>query len=170
MKKMIILLLVALVALSTITFVACENKENEYTPEYNAVLYDSAVEWIREDFQNENFIKHVGFIDDDSENELPTTRTFLITDNVSFENMFVDDFTGFEIDFDNEMLIVYTFAIEYVLPAKITKMALMEKTLTINYKINQISGTGSAVRPFQRWFVVKLDKLDISNAMFVENK
>lgn len=37
---------------------------------------------------------------------------FLITDNVSFKNIFMDDLTEIKIDFHNEMLIVCTLCIE----------------------------------------------------------
>lgn len=135
---------------------------------YNTVLYDNAAAWINEDFQNDNLIKVIGFIDDDTESDLPLSRTFMIDNRDDFESIFIHDFSEFEVDFDDEMIIVYTFGIEYILPAKINKMALSKKILTINYKIQTKPGTGSACQPFQRWFVIKLDKLDISSVQFVE--
>ena len=135
---------------------------------YNATFFDSAVEWIKEEFQNENPIKTVGFVGEDNGDD-PLTRTFVVTDSNYFESIFVDNFSGFEVDFDNEMVVVYTFGTEYVLPATITNMTLTNATLTINYQIQLIPGAGSAVRPFQRWFVVKLDKMDISSVQFEEN-
>ena len=98
--------------------------------------------------------------------DLPESRTFIVTDRKNFERIFADDFSEFEIDFDSEMLIVYTFTTYYVLPAKIADIEWKEKTLTVNYNIELIPGAGSARAPFQRWLVVKLDKLDITT---VEN-
>lgn len=91
----------------------------------------------------------------------PESRSFIITDRSSFEEIIVEDFKGFEVDFDKEMLLVYTFTTEYVLPAKIADIELRDKALTLNYDIQLITGVGSARRPFQRWFIVKLNKLDI---------
>ena len=96
----------------------------------------------------------------------PESRSFIITDRSSFEEIIIEDFKGFEVDFDKEMLLVYTFTTEYVLPAKIADMELNDKTLTVNYNIQLVMGAGSARRPFQRWFIVKLNKLDI---LYVNN-
>lgn len=93
----------------------------------------------------------------------PESRSFIVTNRKSFERMIIDDFTEFEVDFDKEMLVVYTFATEYVLPAKIANVELTDRTLTVNYNIELIARAGSARRPFQRWFIVKLDKLDITS-------
>ncbi len=67
------------------------------------------------------------------------------------------------------MLIVYTFGIEYVLPAHITDMNLSGNTLSIDYTIPLILNSGSAVRPFQRWFVIKLAKIEAISAVFNYN-
>ena len=91
----------------------------------------------------------------------PESRSFIITDRKSFEEIMIEEFKEFEVDFDKEMLLVYTFTTEYVLPAKIADVELNDKTLTVNYNIQLITGAGSARRPFQRWFIVKLNKLDI---------
>ena len=100
------------------------------------------------------------------ESNLPESRTFIVTDRTSFEKIISEDFAEFEVDFDNEMIIVYTFETMYVLPAKIADIELSGKTLTLNYNIELIPATGSARAPFQRWFIVKSDKLDITS---VEN-
>lgn len=94
--------------------------------------------------------------------DLPESRTFIVTDRKSFERIFVDDFLEFEIDFDSEMLIVYTFATHYVLPAKIANIELKEKILTVHYNIELNPGAGSAREKYQRWLIVKLDKQDIT--------
>lgn len=163
MKKFAILFTMLMTLVLSLSSAACAT-----SLPYNTVLYDSAVLWIKEDFQNNNLIKVIGFNDDNTENNLPSSRTFIVDNSDYFESIFIDDFSEFEVDFDSEMIIVYTFGIEYVLPAKIKKMTLSDKTLTVNYKIQTIPGTGSACQPFQRWFVIKMDKLDISSVQFVE--
>jgi hypothetical protein len=179
MKKIIALILMALVAT---TFTACGNNDveinkgekityfnNDYVPPYNAVLYDSAVELINEDFKNENSIRVVGFIDDAPETRLPATRTFIVADSEHYEEIFVKEVEECKVDFDSEMLIVYTFGTEYILPAYILDMNLSGNELAIDYTIPQYLEAGSAGTPFQRWFVIKLNKLEITTAVF-ENK
>ena len=101
---------------------------------------------------------------------LPKSRTFIVTDRENFEKISVDNFTGFEVNFDNEMIIVHTFVTEYVLPAKIADIKLSDKTITINYHIGLIRNAGSARAPFQRWSIVKLDKLDITSSDNIVSK
>lgn len=157
MKKFIALLL--LMVFITVPM-ACNSAGR-----YNAVLYDSAANWINEEFRSKNRISGA-YYDDGQMDDCPETRTFIVSDRENFESIFVEDFKEFEVDFAQEMLIVYTFSIAYVLPAKITKMLLSDETLTIDYSVELIAGTGSMVKPFQRWFVVKLDKLNISTVKF----
>jgi hypothetical protein len=172
MKKIISILIMLLL---TVTFAACSNEndgvkityfEGDYVPKYNDVFYDSAVEWTNEDFKNVNAVRVVGFIDDDPETRLPATRTFIVTDREQFEEIFVKNIEELEVDFDSEMLIVYTFGTEYVLPAYILDMNLSDNELAIDYTIPQYLEAGSAATPFQRWFVIKLDKLEITTAVF----
>ena len=163
MKRITTILVLLLVVCSTsLCLFGCNNLP------YNAVLYDSAVEWIQEDFKNENPIKAWGFMGDEDENDNPKSRTFIVCDTEDFEKVFIDGFSEFEVDFESEMIIVYTFGSEYVLPATITNMKLKNKILTVDFKIQTIHGTGSAVIPYQRWFVIKLKKLNISSVQFVE--
>lgn len=164
MKKIIILLIMAF---CTLTFTACSTVEREYVLKYNAVLYDSFSNFIDEKFQSENLISGVVY-DELDVNDCPKNRTFIVSERENFENIFVDGFSEFEVDFDSEMLVVYTFPTEYLLPANITNMTLNNEILTIEYSIALIDGAGSAVKPFQRWFVVKLDKLNISSVVFVK--
>lgn len=175
MKKLLSILCAVLAALVLLTFAACDNGENngvkityfedDYVPKYNDVLYDSAVKWISEDFQCNNLIYGARY-DDGLKPEEPLTRTFIITEREQFENIFVENIAELEVDFDSEIMIVYTFATEYVSPAYILDMNLSGNTLTVDYTIPLILEAGSAVKPFQRWFVIKLDKLEVTSAVF----
>lgn len=68
MKKPFSVLVLLLTAVTiTVVFTACNNPtyfKDDYVAKYNDVFYDSANDWINEDFQKENCVKTVGFIDD----------------------------------------------------------------------------------------------------------
>lgn len=152
-------LLIAIVL--SFSLVGC-SAELPYHPEF----YDNAASWIREDFQAEN---PVGGVDPDAEGaELPKSRVFIVSDEAEYQKIFLDDVAELDADLSEKMLIVYTFSTEYVRPAKLTGLQFSGGVLTVNYKINLIPGTGSAVKPFQRWFVLKLDKLGLSSVNFAE--
>ena len=74
---------------------------------YNAVLYDSANEWIDGDFAKENLTGDYG----DEVN--PSTRTFIIDSDEKYNEIFVDDLEELEIDFNEQMIIVHTFTTIY---------------------------------------------------------
>ena len=135
---------------------------------YHTELYDNAVSWIKEDFQTENPVRLAGFSDAEDTEQYPKTRTFIVSDETDYKKIFADDIDELKIDLSEKMLIVYTFSTEYVLPAKISKMQLDGDVLTVEYEIELIPGTGSATSPFQRWFILKLDKIDCASVNFVE--
>ncbi len=128
-------------------------------------FYDNAGEWVKEDFRSENLLS--GSSDIDSENELPQTRTFIVLDREMFDEMFVDKIDELNIGFDSEMILVYTFTSIYVAPANITKIA-MDDSITFTYQFQRKEGTGSATAPFQRWFVVVIDREDYASHVFEE--
>ncbi|MGN1103689.1 MAG: hypothetical protein ACI4QI_02320 [Candidatus Coproplasma sp.] len=171
MKK---LLNIILILLSAATFAACGCNGNivyfkdDYVQKYNDVFYDSAADWISEDFQSENTVRVSGFIYDDIETCLSSTKTFIVTDREQFNNIFVENIEELEVNFDSQMIIVYTFAAQYVLPAFILDMNINGETLTVDYTIPLYPNAGSATQPFQRWFVLILDKSEITSVGFNE--
>ena len=106
MKKTAISILSCLIAILTLTLTACG--ESDVQPFGVLAFYDNAGDWVREDFKSENLLRGVSFIDDTSENELPQTRTFIVCDQEKYEEIFVDNIEELNIDFDSEMIIVYT--------------------------------------------------------------
>lgn len=164
MRKLLTLCVTLMGIVLSVSFVGC-SAELPYHPEF----YENAVSWIREDFQNENHVKGVeyGFDAEDAE-QYPETRTFIVSDEAEYKRIFLDDIAELDVDLAEKTLIVYTFAAEYVLPAKIVTMYLNDDVLTVEYEIELIPETGSAVKPFQRWFILKLDKTDFSSVNFVE--
>ena len=163
MKKLLPLCGTLMGIIFSISFIGCSVE----LP-YHAELYDHAVSWIREDFQTEHPVKIVGFSDVEDTEQYPKTRTFIVSDEAEYERIFLDDIAELDVDLSEKMLIVYTFSAEYVRPAKISGMHLDGDVLTVEYEIDLIPETGSAVKPFQRWFILKLDKIEFSSVNFVE--
>lgn len=140
---------------------SCSKSKN-----YNAILYDNAVEWINADFADSHRVAGALYTDAQQNGEnFPRSRFFIVDSRTAAEGIFGDSF-DLEVDYENEMLVVYTFSIEYILPAYIDSISLNGTTLTVNCKIKHIQGAGTACQPYQRWFIVKLDKLDIDSVVF----
>lgn len=162
MKKIIASLVLAIMALFSF---GCTDKlpeEETYIAPYNAILYDNCGLWINDDFKAENRVKGAIYNDEFEWGDYPKSRTFIITDSDSFKNAIIDNFKQFEVDFDKEMIILYTFVADCVLPAKINKMELVDEFLSIHCVIELIRNSLTTCQPFQRWLIVKLDKLSVT--------
>lgn len=132
------------------------------TNQYNAELYDNAVEWINEDFIKNNYTSGAYYDDDiQTDDSYPKTRTYLIKNNEEKLNILNNKF-NIDINFEQEMLIVYTWTTVYNRPCQIKGFELKENVLYVNFNMSSVStGIGDAARPFQRWMVIKLDLLPI---------
>ncbi len=140
---------------------------------YNAVLYDNANDWIREEFLNENRTRgayfDIGGEINSADKSNPKSRTFIVDNQEEYDEIFISDLNEFDFDFDNQMLIVFTFTTIYHRNNKIKSLDMQNGILKINYKMESKSGVGDASVPYQRWFVVKLDLLNIDSVEFEEN-
>ena len=63
----------------------------------------------------------------------------------------------------------YTFTAEYVHPIELTGAVLDGEDLRLEGTIELVMNTGSACQPYQRWVVVRLDKLSVSSVSFQIN-
>lgn len=154
------------------------------TNKYNAYLFDDAREWIKDEFANanptfgyfnenlnedyfsEDFNENTDLISDES---YPRKRIFLVDNQEKYEQIFIANIDELDINFNEQMLIIYTFTTIYHRKNSITNLKVNNQILTISYKMaSQKYGVGDVSRPFQRWFVVKLDKLDITSVEFNE--
>ncbi len=152
------------VAICLCVFAGCNY--NEVKNLYNVVLYDNAVAWIDETFLRNNLTAGAYYEDiPNPGTPLPNSRCFIVKSEAEYGEILKED--SLIVDFETEMIIVYTFTIEYILPAKIKSINLVDGNLKIDYEIELIQGVGSACQPFQRWFVIKIDKLDVSSVTFL---
>lgn len=179
MKKLLILVAAMLMCLCA--FAGCtdggkgqgtadtDKTSDDNIVKYNAVLYDNAEEWIDEDFRSNNRISGVYYQDGNYVTATEKERTFFVNSAEEYATIFAENNTELKVDFEKDMLIVYTFSIEYRLPVEISDINLADKTLSVNYKIKfpaTDENVGNACQPYQRWAVLKMDKSDIDSAEF----
>ena len=140
---------------------------------YNAELYDTATDWINEEFASGNIVRRLG--DSEDKDPHPKTLTFIVENQEEYDQIFNDNADQLDIDFDTQMLVVYTFSTVYHRDNKITSMDIDNGVLTIIYKMDSNRSViglnrADASLPYQRWFVVKLDKQEINSVVFTESK
>ena len=131
---------------------------------YNAKLFDNAIELISEDFISNNLVEN---LEDSSD---LSAHTFIIKAQEEYDNIFIKNIDGCAVDFNNQMVVVYTFSTIYHRDNRLINLDVKEDVLKITYMMEKKSGVGDASQPYQRWFVVVLDKLDVSFVIFEEKK
>lgn len=130
--------------------------------EYNAVLYSQAGEWINEEFAKENKL-----------NKDISTREFIVKTKEEYDVIFKPDIEGLTVDFEHQMLVVYTLKDEdKTARFDLLKVTANDDVLEVTYKDYLDAGDlfgpahGSACQPYQRWFVILLDKVDVDTVVF----
>lgn len=131
---------------------------------YNAQLFDFAVDWIKEDFINDNLVDNL------ENSEYPTKRVFIVKNQEEYNKTFNKNVSNFDFSFDTQMLIVYTFVDIYHRNNSLVSLDVVEDVLIITYKTEKKSGVGDASKPYQRWFVVRLDMLSVDSVVFEEKE
>ncbi len=130
---------------------------------YGAVIYDNAREWIKEEFAENNRVWAYYEGEKTITDDYPSSRSFLVKDEQQFKEMFVEEPQGLEVNFENEMLAVYTFNSIYIRNMGISSVKVEDDTVGVYLEYAKAKdGVGDAVAPYQRWVVVKMAKLDVS--------
>ncbi|MBQ7831741.1 MAG: hypothetical protein IJ393_06695 [Clostridia bacterium] len=140
---------------------------------YNAVLYDMANSWIKEEFVEENPIQLTGDIienstDSNSNERYPLERSFIVNNEQEYKKIFIDGIEELNIDFEEQMILIYTFSTIYKRKNSLRSISVEDKTGKIVYQMETKYGIGDACPPYQRWFAVKLNKIDITAVEFQE--
>ena len=152
-----------------------------YIP-YGAVMYDDAEDMLLESFIEENKIGVALYENPDYDpsvndpmldkyikyDDMPTTRTYIIKDAETYAKIFKEG--AIEVDFDREMLLIYTFThTEGSKKYFIKNITVNERTAVVEYHLEyDFSDVAGSTEPGQRWFVVEMDKLDVDEVKFVE--
>lgn len=133
---------------------------------YNAIVCDEPNRWLREDFLSENLISGAYYDEKIYTDDIyPSSRTFIIDNNECFNEIFQS--SSLDVNFEREMLVLHTFVSIYTRPIEIKEVSVEESVLQIEFIMGKAQkGTGDAIRPFQRYLLVKLDKLAVTSAEF----
>ena len=160
-------------------FTGCGGNDNKPLPNNARIIYSiySASEPLRDDFCIENMIAggYYGFDDEHkvifADDSCPLTRTFIVREQNEYEQMHAQPMG---IDFEKEMLVVYTFGNSDSSGKIIIKdVSLNDETLCIYWTREKVKrnshykGPGTA-EPRQIWLGVVMDKLDITSAEFTK--
>jgi len=178
MKKKIICFLFAFTMLFALC--SCDGYyENLYEPPYNAIMYSKHNSWINPSFLADNkvsgaFYKNENYNEDDSSNKYyeditsPKSRTFIIKEQETFDLIFSE--TDLEVNFDEEIIVLYIFAdSEGYLKYYITNILMEEPKVTIYYKLERSDKKG-ATQPYQRCLIVKMDKVNVEEVEFIKER
>ena len=93
---------------------------------------------------------------------LPETRIILIDEQSEFDAAFVA--CPFDVDPETEMVVVYTFSFIYSRPTLIKDVSFSDGVLSLKLANKRARlGVKDACAPFQRYVIIKLDKLDVDD-------
>lgn len=133
---------------------------------YEAViLNDNASEIINTAFYEHNYTYGAYYDNGDSlqDSSLPKSRIFIIKTQEEYENIMVSD-ANLDINFADEIIIVYTYTSDYVRDVKIDNIGVIDDDLSIELSLKKPpKGVGDSVQPFQRYVVLKMKKTEFSN-------
>ena len=92
---------------------------------------------------------------------LPSSRTILIDNQEDFDATFTD--CPVEVDFNSEMIVVYTMTSLNRRETKVKKTKIDDGVLSVElYNKHPEKRGGDTCIPYQRYVIVKLDKLDVT--------
>ena len=90
-------------------------------------------------------------------------RSFIITEEEEYSRILAD--SPISIDFDREMVVLYTCADTSQREYRMKELAFSDKTLTVSVKL-KYRNVNDSVMPYQRWFMLVTKKTEISEVKF----
>lgn len=166
MKKIIISLIITFMSLLFVT--GCDNMP------YNAKIYH-ADNWIKSDFANDNLIRNTYYFSDDSDEEFhtegeeyPLSRTFIVESDEERDKIFIEN--KVHADFNNQIVIVHTFRATNHREINLVSVRMQDNVLKITFESPSKSKVIDTCMPYQRWIVIKLDKVEFASVEFIKNK
>lgn len=146
----------------SVSFVGCKQID------HNAVIVTDGITY-QEEWLEENQV--YGAYDENGEENYdentPKSRTYIIKTQTELDEVF----SGFpEIDIEREMIIVYCYRTVYIRKQALEKVALDGTVLNVEFNVVKGKiGHADASAPQRRMLVLKLDKLDITEANITYN-
>ena len=144
---------------------------------YNATFFDAKDATLRDDFRLENRLKGMVIDLDDkgepifADESYPISRTFVVKEQIKYELIYTR-YSLEMIDFENEILLLYTFMCSNTnRKIEIKSISFEGEVLYVNWaKEKGKSGYGDASQPRQRWIAIKMDLLNITAVEFKERR
>ncbi len=153
--KRLILLLTVIMLFSIFVGSGCN------TP-YSATLYGNASSWIKKEFKEQPMINN------SQDNIQSKERKFIVDNKEKFEEIFLEGISELDIDFNTEIIIVRAFEDIYIETIFLEDVFVENSVLTITYGHDLTEDVPSSRTPYQRWLVVKMDRVDVDNVVFIE--
>ena len=128
--------------------------------DYHVQFFDNAEKWLKEDFASSTPLKS-------EDKSAPSNLTFIIKTQDVYDRIFKEDIPELAIDFESQMIIIYTFT-DYDRRENVLVDFSVENDairFVCDYR-SPLPGYGYACEPYQRWYVVKMDKFDVRVAIF----
>ena len=122
-------------------------------------------EWFKKDFRKDNIV--------DYGSEYPTERTLVIDTQEEYDRAFVPDLE-LSVNFSKQMILVYTFVDinrrENILTDVRVENGVLKLTCEDIPPYPEDVDYGDTCSPYQRWYVVILDKVDVDSVIFEQKK
>ena len=170
MKKYKFLMFILTIPIILYIIAGCQKNK------YNAKIYNSAENLFLNSFLEENkvkgaYYKNPDYPDDEDkkyyyDETSPACRTFIVNNPDDYSLFFAGDELG--VNFDKEMVLIYIFADIYPNRNYIINNILKEGEKVKIYLELEKNNKKDATAPYQRVLIVKMEKLDISEAEFIK--
>lgn len=170
MKKYKFLMFILTIPIILYSIAGCQKNK------YNAKIYNSAENLFLNSFLEENKVKGAYYKNpdypDDADKKYyydetsPACRTFIVNNLDDYSLFFAGDELG--VNFDKEMVLIYIFADIYPNRNYIINNILKEGEKVKIYLKLEKNNKKDATAPYQRVLIVKMEKLDISEAEFIK--
>lgn len=136
--------------------------------DHNAVIITDGITYQEEWLANNHVYGAYGENGEEKYDEnTPKSRTYIIKTQTELNEVF-SEFP--EIDFEKEMIIVYCYRTVYIRKQVLEKVVLDGNVLNVEFNVvHGKLGHADASAPSRRMLVLKLDKLDITEANITYN-
>ena len=169
MKKCVV---VSALLLMVIIFTACTTSPDKLPSDIgDFAVYEVSPHNLTETFATENRT-YGAFYDDVSleDASFPKSRVFVIKSQRDMEKIFSDEIDQSTIDYRSEMYVLYTFTTVYRREFLIDSSSVTKEGIVINYSLKSPDSDvplGDAARPFQRFVLIKMNRVDVENITFI---
>ena len=183
-RRFIIVFLALIIILSTLTSCsACAYVYSFSEIKYNAKMYGPCNDWINPDFLEENKISNAFYPDPEYDEKNPDnpdhpyeyylensdveTRTFVINDKETFDQIFLPN--TLSVDFEKQTAVLYISSTVSPRKCYIKRLLVEEEKITVYFKtVSYMFTVLDTVMPYARCLVVTMKKTDITNFEFVK--